>query len=231
MRAPGGPPGLGVLLLGLGLLSLGASAPRALEAQPLAPSERATLDAGRALVRTEAVEGSAWPRVTVRRLIASTPEEAAAVFADYDRHVGFIPNLLASRVSRVVDRATAEVDYLLKVPIVADEAYTVRNHVSASGPDSARTISVRWSLVRATSTKAADGEARFEPYGSGTLLTYRTLVTPGGRIAGLGIIRRRALQDVETTVAALGAQVEKQGRSDRATLQAQVARLRAMLAP
>lgn len=201
-------------------------------AQILGPSERAAIDSGRQVVVTEKVAGSSWPRVTVYVFVPASPEEAAAVFADYARHASYLPDVRQSHISRVLDSAMVEVDYTLSVPFRSDESYTVRDHLTSAVTDSVtglRSYRVEWTLVRATSTKAADGEARFEPYGDGTLLTYRNLVTPGSRLASIGFIRGRAQRAVEATVRALAQQVVKQRTHDRALLDEQVRALRAML--
>jgi hypothetical protein len=125
-----------------------------------------------------------------------------------------------------------EVDYTLRVPIVKDESYTVRDHLTSALADTvtgARSYRVEWTLVRASSTKAADGEAVFEPYRDGTLLTYRNLVVPGSRMAGLGFIRGRAQREVEGTVRAIAEQVLKERASDRALLDRQLSALRAIV--
>ena len=74
--------------------------------------------------------------------------------------------------------------------------------------------------------KAADGEALFAPYRDGTLLTYRNLVVPGSRLAGLGFIRGRAQREVEATVRAIAAQVVTMRTNDRPRLDEQVRALR-----
>jgi hypothetical protein len=209
------------------------SAPAALSrAQSVTVEQRTAIDSGRQVVVAEKVSGSSWPRVTVYQFIASSAEEAAAVFADFERHASFLPNVKRSRVSRIVDSATMEVDYTLRVPIVKDESYTVRDHLTSALADTvtgARSYRVEWTLVRASSTKAADGEAVFEPYRDGTLLTYRNLVVPGSRMAGLGFIRGRAQREVEGTVRAIAEQVLKERASDRALLDRQLSALRAIV--
>jgi hypothetical protein len=200
-------------------------------AQELDAVQRAAIDAGRQVVVSEKVPGSSWPRVTVYQFFPGSTEEAAAVFADYERHVSFMPNVKQSRISRTVDSVTVEVDYVLNVPIVSDESYTVRDHLTSSGPDSgstARSYRVEWTLVRASSTKAADGEARFEPRRDGTLMTYRNLVVPGSRLAGLGFIRNRAQREVAATARAIGDRVAKQRLGDRSLLDRQVQALRVL---
>ncbi|MEP7348202.1 MAG: hypothetical protein ABI877_23250 [Gemmatimonadaceae bacterium] len=203
-------------------------------AQSLGPAERAAIDSGRAVVVAEKVPGSSWPRVTVYRFIAGSAEEAAAVFVDYDRHVAFLPNVRRSKISRVLDSATVEVDYVLNVPIVADESYTVRNRLTSFVADSGaegRSYRVTWTLVRASSTKAADGEALFTPHRDGTLLTYRNLVVPGSRLASLGFIRGRAQREVEATARAIAEEVAKERAGDRELLGLQLRALRSMINP
>ncbi len=205
-----------------------------LGAQSLSTEQTAAIDSGRQVVITEKVSGSSWPRVTVYQFIAGSAEEAAAVFADFGRHAAFLPNVKRSHVSRVVDSATIEVDYTLSVPIVKDESYTVRDHLTSALSDSVtgtRSYRVEWTLVRASSTKAADGEALFQPYRDGTLLMYRNLVVPGSRMAGLGFIRGRAQREVEATVRAIAEQINKERAGDRALLDHQVRALRAIVGP
>ena len=109
------------------------------DAQQLSPDQRAILESGGRVVLTEEIAGSVWPRITVLQFVVGSPEESAAVFMDYARHASFVPNVLVSRVSRVVDAATLEVDYVLSVPIAPDEPYrggtlfTYRNLVVPGG--------------------------------------------------------------------------------------------------
>jgi hypothetical protein len=126
----------------------------------------------------------------------------------------------------------AEVDYVLAVPLFADEHYTVRDSLSV---DSSGAYRVDWVKVRARSTKEIIGHARFEPYRtarsgvSGTLITYANLVTPGQMLAGP--LRGRALKQVRETVAALVKQVDAERMTQRELLAAQVAALDAALRP
>jgi len=199
----------------------------------LTPEQRTAIDAGQDVFMTWPVSGSSWPRACVFRFIDATPEAAAAVFTDYERHVAYIPDLTKAKVSRIIDPATVEVDYRLRVPIVADEDYTVRDHLSSAGDTS---FMVEWTLVRATTTKATEGNVRFEPYRAatsprgGTLMAYCNLVTPGSRLAGLHFIRTRALSQVRETARAIGAEITRQRASDPARLAVEVRALRVALA-
>ena len=175
--------------------------------------------------------GSPWPAVTIVTYVDATPEEAAAVFIDYARHIEFIPSTKLSRVSRVHSASDVEVDYVVALPIVSDEAYTVRDRLSR---DSAG-YRVDWTLVRASSTKATVGHARFTPATDpktgkpGTRFEYHNFVTPGSRIAGMGFIRNRALKEMEQTAAAFAQRFERL-HAEPAIMQPLLASLRAALA-
>ena len=175
-------------------------------------------------------EGSPWPAVTIVTYVDATPEEAAAIFIDYSRHLEFIPSTKRSSISRVHSPSDVEVDYVVALPIVSDEAYTVRDRVSR---DSAG-FRVDWTLVRASSTRATVGHARFTPGMDpktgkpATRFEYHNFVTPGSRIAGLGFIRNRALKEMEQTAAAFARRFEAE-RKNTAAMQARIASLRAAL--
>ena len=201
--------------------------------QPIAlnAAERMVVDSGRQIVRQEKVPTSAWPRVSVHQFIDATPLEAAAVFADYARHASYLPGVKRSVITRQIGPTVTEVDYVLEVPLYADESYTVRDSLSTY--DDGASYRVDWVKVRARSTKEIAGSARFEPYRNartvrdGTLITYVNLVTPGQLLAGP--FKRRALGQVRETVVALVKQIEAERASDPALLESQVAALIAAL--
>ena len=175
--------------------------------------------------------GSPWPAVTIVTYVDATPEEAAAIFIDYARHTEFIPSTKVSRVSKVHSPADVEVDYVVALPIVSDEEYTVRDRLSRDSSG----YRVDWTLVRASSTKATVGHARFMPAvhpKTGKTVTrfeYHNFVTPGSRIAGMGFIRNRALKEMEQTAAAFSKRFESE-KQNSAAMQSRIATLRAALA-
>src|SRR5215213_8631876 len=94
-----------------------AATERAISQPPvdeLSAAQQEVIDRGGQVFVTEDVRGSPWPRASVFQYVDATPEEAAAVFADYDRHATYMPGLKSSRISRVVDGHTVEVDYVLR---------------------------------------------------------------------------------------------------------------------
>lgn len=173
---------------------------------------------------------SPWPAVTIVTYVDATPEEAAAIFTDYSRHIDFVPSTKLSRISKVHSGNDVEVDYIVALPIVSDEEYTVRDRLSR---DSAG-YRVDWTLVRASSTKGTIGHARFTPAINpktgkpGTRFEYHNFVTPGSRIAGIGFIKNRALKEMERTAAAFARRFESE-RRDSAAMQRRIMVLRSAL--
>lgn len=191
------------LCLGMGMLIVGYSVAAAQVDRALTRDQLAKIERGGRVMVSENRVGSPWPAITVYAWVAASPARAASVFTDYGGHASYIPELKRSRISRVIDSVTTDVDYTLNVPVVRDEEYTVRNHISR---DTTGAIRVDWTLVRATSTRATVGHARFTPHtnartgSAGTLIEYYNFVTPGSRLAALGFIRSRAVSQVEETV-------------------------------
>ena len=180
-------------------------------ARSLTPAQVTELERGERVVLTEKHAGSPWPGVRVYAYIRTAPEKAAAIFADYESHMLYIPGVKRSEISRRIDDDLIEVDYTLSVPIVSDEEYTVRNHETR---DPGGAIRIDWMLVRASSIKATVGHARFSPHlnsrtgKSGTLLEYYNFVTPGSPMAGVIFIRNRAISQVDETVEAIVRRIE-----------------------
>jgi hypothetical protein len=189
------------------------------QAPTLTPAQRGALERSETVVVTEARSGSAWPVVSVFVLIDVTPEQAAATFADFEAHAKYIPSITKAKISRVIDSSTLEVDYTLKVPIVSDEDYTVRDHVSQDSNG----YRVDWIMVRASSTKNIIGHALFSPHTNTrtgkavTLLEYVNFVTPGSRLAGIPFIRNRAAAEVRETVEYIAREVNSTKNSPAMT--------------
>lgn len=190
----------------------------------LSPAQLQEVKSGKQVLVTEAVEGKAWPRVRVYRVINATPEEVAAVFFDYANAKSFVPNLLKSEVSKKISACSFEVDYGVDVPILPDEFYTVRNSLVQKGD----IYNIDWKLIRAVQTKDSVGDFRVEPFGEKSLIRYQNLVTPGSSMAGL--LKGKAVDQMEQTVTAIGKKVESQKKDHPQDLQRQVEAMRAALA-
>ena len=143
----------------------------------------------------------------------------ATITTDHPSFLSFVPGVI-------------EVAQEMRVPIVRDEWWEVRDSVSAQDDGSYR---IAWTLVRARTTKSVTGYAHFEPYHNtttgrdGTLLTYHNFVWPGSGMAKIGLVERHALKKVRETVRALRDHVERARREDPERVAMQVAALREMV--
>jgi len=164
----------------------------------LTPEQCAAVERGEQVFLSEPVEGQPWPKARVYQTVKASPIEVLSVFTDYAHAPAFVPSVLKCEVSKQIDPRTVEVDYLIDLPVVADEAYTVRNHMS-SAPDG--TLAVEWEMLRATTTLASKGGMRIQPYGQGSIICYANHVTPAGHLAAL--LRGPAMEKMRRTVQAI----------------------------
>lgn len=199
----------------------------------LTAEQRTLIDAGEQVFVTRDSAKTPWPMAWVFQFIDAEPEAAAAVFADAERQVEYVPDLKSSRIVDRIAPGVIEVRQEMRVPIMKDEWWIVRDSVTASDSGSYR---IAWTLVRARTTKAVNGFARFEPYQNGrtgragTLLIYHNFAVPGSRMAGLGLIERHALKKLRETARALRDQVEREREQAPDLLARQIEALRGMIA-
>jgi len=192
----------------------------------LNPEQRHEIESGGQVMLQEDLPGKPWPRVRIFRIIQAKPEEVAAVFFDYNNAQTYIPDLLHSKISKIISPSVLEVDYQVDVPILADEAYTARNELRAIDGGG---FHVSWILLRALQTKGAEGNLHIEPYGDGdSVICYTNLVTPGSGMAK--ILKLAALSRMQKTVASIAKKVETQKTSHPTMLADQLARLREAIA-
>ncbi len=190
----------------------------------LAPADAARVRAGEQVLVTEDVKGLPWPRARIFQTVAASPEEVMAVFFDYDNACDFVPNCEKSKISKVIDPVTFDVDYVVAVPILADEAYTARNSLHAE--EGGRLV-VEWSVLRASSIKSSEGSFTVEPFGDGAILRYTNLVEPSSQAAML--LKGVALSQMRDTISALVGQVKRKRAERPGDLQALVERMKAAL--
>jgi hypothetical protein len=177
------------------------------------------------------VAESAWPRSTVYQFIAATPEQCAAVLADYALQSSYVPKLKSSRVLRVEGTET-DVEYVVSIPIFPDERSVSRQHVARSGDE----YRVEWHTVVDSATKGSvtTGSATFRPMTNprtgktGTLMIHDQSVVPASMFARVPMVRNKAVETSREVAAAIAKQLEKEVARDPVKLRAQVAAMQAL---
>jgi hypothetical protein len=172
------------------------------------------------------IPGEVWPKAMIYQYVKSTPEEAAAVFADYARHCSFFPDCKEVKVVGQSGR-TSEVKYKISLPFpLISETYTVFDTLSTY--DNSTSYQINWKLKEETSkTKRSVGSIRFEVLGQGTLIAYTSMITPN--IPGAGLFIGQAKDKVQAIVSATTLQIVKERTHQRDLLDTQIQAMRAIL--
>ena len=184
----------------------------------LSDDEKNQVQAGSQVVKTVDVAGASWPKVTVYQYVKATPEEVMGVFTDYERATSYMGGLTKAKISKRIDARTVEIDYLLALPLVADEWYTVRD--TLSDYDNGHAYQVAWSLVKAYSTRSSEGAMKVEAMGSGSIISYYNFVVSNR--AGAGFLYKKAIARVKDSVRDIQREVERVKDKDPAYLSTRV---------
>jgi len=169
----------------------------------LSPEQLQALKSGQQVKQIEDISDSVWPRVSIYQTIAATPKQVMAVFTDYTNAKEYTPGVTSSEISKTISSQVKEVDYVVKVPFLADEHYTVRNTFKTLGSSSYR---VSWTMVRSTYMKSSEGDFTVEPFNGGTLVRHRNLSSPASSL--VTPLKAFALEQSSKTVASLKNLVE-----------------------
>ncbi len=169
------------------------------------------------------VEGESWPECNIYQYVHATPEEAAAVFSDFNRQSQYIPAMTHSEIIKVIDSVTMDVSYQVQpsfAGIKKTENYTTKDHLM-KGPMPG-SFQIAWYLVKADSTKISNGYARFEPMGSGTLLTYYSLVETTQWGASLPFVVSGVKDQVKDAISKIALHIENVKMNDPKLLQTEM---------
>jgi ribosome-associated toxin RatA of RatAB toxin-antitoxin module len=154
--------------LGFALLSVLATA-------RVLADEAADLDAGKILVTSIAIPGSAEPEHVVRAVVESTPRSVWKVVSDCAHYKDHLPHIAASaELSRAGNTVTCQVTVALPFPASNLTAVTEAVHDERSDG-----MKRSWKLVRGD-YEFNDGSWTIESYrgGAASLVTYRLHVKP-----------------------------------------------------
>ena len=198
----------------------------------LTAEQLARVEQGEAVQVLQTLPDSPWPRSTVYQFIAATPEQSAAVLADYARAQQYVPKVKSSRVLRSGNGQT-DVEYVISIPIYPDERSVSRERVSIAGAE----YHVEWHTLVDSASKGSvtKGHATFRPMTnsrtgrSGTLMIHDQSVVPASMFARVPMVRSRAIEASRQTAEAVRKQVEHEVAKEPVKLQGQIARMHGMI--
>jgi len=147
----------------------------------LSQAEMAKLTNRELVVHSKEISQCPWPEITVFTLIDASPAEAAALFSNYQDQKNYVPDLVRSTpTTRLGDNETV-VDFEMRLPWpLANSRYSTRNTLTRVDGNG---YQVSWNLVESDCLIDSKGMAQFIPYGEKTLLKYRSLIHPNGKLA------------------------------------------------
>lgn len=191
--------------------------------EDLTPGQKEQVLAGEQVILTQNV-GTPWPKVWIYQYIGATPEESAAVFADFNSREDIVEDIIDCTIIRKVAANQFDVECEVFVHKLFDnEIYVVRDvvHQTSNG------YYVKWNKIRATTSQGIEGWVTYTPLRRGTLMTYYSYVIPSSGMARA--VRRRALNAVSRAADSLTRSTVEMKRSEPAMLQSKVKVLREML--
>jgi hypothetical protein len=153
-------------------------------------TELAKLTNKELIVHSRAIPKRPWPEITIFAVIDVLPVEAAAVFSNYQDQKKYIPDLLKSYPVRRIAENEIIVDFEMRFPWpLSNSRYSTRN-VFKTLENGGYLIS--WYMVESDSLIDTRGAVQFIPYGTKTLLIYKSLIYPGSKLAPIFSSRVKA---------------------------------------
>ena len=198
------------------------------------------LKGGELMVRRPSTEGP-WPAFHAYLVVNSTPEEAAAVFTDFNHQEEYFKSVVDSQV--VAQKSNVfQIRYTLNLPISdvlpgmnIQEKTLVEDVVKYQS--STGTYRVDWNLKEGDYTDKSIGSATFEPLSTGgTLVVYRSFIVPKPLPSFLFWVNlkdekyvAKTEAAVKETVVELKTQIMKEVKTQRGLLDSQISNLKGII--
>jgi hypothetical protein len=153
-------------------------------------TELAKLTNKELIVHSRAIPNRPWPEITIFAVIDVLPVEAAAVFSNYRDQKKYIPDLLKSDPVKKIAENEIIVDFEMRFPWpLGNSKYSTRNVLKMLENNG---YEISWYMVESDSLIDAKGVVQFIPYGTKTLLKYKSFLHPGSKLASLFSSRVKA---------------------------------------
>ena len=173
----------------------------------LTPKQLTYLENHDHLLEREMISNAPWPQITMYLKIKATPEEAMALYSDFEQQKNYVPNILESTVINQLSPKEVHTRYELKMPWpLSNSRYTHGTVINKINNN----YSISWYVVESDSTEKIDGLATFENFGTQTLMTYRCLIYPKSIFASL--FANTMVSDTQTTTLVIRDYIQEQVR-------------------
>jgi hypothetical protein len=175
----------------------------------LSAPEVEMLKQGTTVVTSRDIPNEAWPELTLFRVVNASPKEVFDLFNDYESAPSYTPGMIKAEVISQPEPKAKDVRYTVRVPVLGNISYVVRNFYSQKGG----VYEVEWELVESPMASASTGALTIEPFNGKTLLRYRNHVTPSVPMAGM--LKGQARKEAETTIEAIGKEAERRSAAPK----------------
>jgi hypothetical protein len=146
-----------------------------------------------------------WPKVTIYKLIKHSPKENIEIFKNFENHKTFIPDMLESKIIKTIPPNRTQIYFEMNMPWPINKSSHITENQLISENDNE--FKIQWKLIKADLLKSTNGYLIFSKFEDKTLLTYETLIVPNSSFAGM--FKNRVADDVEKSVLAITAHLEK----------------------
>lgn len=189
--------------------------------EQLSAAQQAQVQRGEQVVVTTDVAGSPWPQVTIYERVESTPEEAAAVFNDYELQTEYVSNMDKVTVVSRPNKSTAIVDYSMSVFFFSID-YRLQNSLTVY--DQGNSYRFDWKFLQGNRMNDIRGLLKIEKLGTASVVMYQNLIVPQ-----TSSFKDKAIDMTVEAAAGIRDQIQKERTENPALLQTQIQNIRSAL--
>jgi hypothetical protein len=155
----------------------------------LSKSKDSILASGGFFKEAEAVHGWTMPLLRIYKVIDASPEEAAAVYFDVDKHPKYFPDIISVKVDSAVSPSQLFLKFDQHVVLWLHDKSRVENIFGLK--DSVYFL--RWRILHSEGAENGEGLISFQDFHGKTLMRYAALVQPRSILMKIPFIRNKAI--------------------------------------
>ncbi len=180
---------------------------------------------GEIIIMKEKIANAPWPNVIVYSLVNATSLESVAVFSAYEEHKDYIPDLLVSKIVKVISKTDVHIAFKLNIPWpLSNSNYIMGNKLSKKKNGA---YQVKWYFVKSDSSKDNYGKIVLTPYKDKTIMKYENFTYPKSSLAKL--FKTKMIKKVKETVIAIKKKIEDIKGSNNNTIKFYITALKLKL--